>query len=119
MTNKIKTKDEALEALKTIIEDFTMLKDGDWVPDDDSCDCSIEMASQVFQFLTKLATEFETLKQPKSLSDSDLLSRVATRDTLQPILNLITERNVLRAQLDEALERLEELGVQPDAGVGS
>ena len=33
-----------LEALKTLREDIRMLRDGEWVPDDDSCQASLDVA---------------------------------------------------------------------------
>lgn len=41
--------DELLEALKTLREDIRMLKDGEWVPDEDSCDASLDVADKAIE----------------------------------------------------------------------
>ena len=33
--------------LDCLEQDFQMLKDGDWVPDDDSCDASLDMVAKL------------------------------------------------------------------------
>ena len=49
------TKEEAQALIKCLIDDFEALKSGDWVPDDDSCDASIEGAERVRAFLEGLS----------------------------------------------------------------
>ena len=48
------TKEEALALCQCLIDDFEALKSGDWVPDDCSCDVSIEGAERVRAFLEAL-----------------------------------------------------------------
>ena len=48
------TKEEALALIQCLIDDFEALKSGDWVPDDDSCDASIEVAERIQAFLAFL-----------------------------------------------------------------
>ena len=48
------TKKEALALIQCLINDFEALKSGDWVPDDHSCDASIEMAQRIQTFLEAL-----------------------------------------------------------------
>lgn len=38
-----------LEALKTLREDIHMLMDGRWIPDEDSCQASIDVADQAIK----------------------------------------------------------------------
>lgn len=47
----IKTKKEALNYLKCLQEDFTMLRDGDWVPDEDSIDASLDVVEGLSTYL--------------------------------------------------------------------
>ena len=48
------TKDDVLLYLKILIEDFEALKAGTWVPDEASCDASIEMSERIQAFLEGL-----------------------------------------------------------------
>lgn len=48
------TKEEALLLIEGLLADMLMLKTGDWVPDDDSCDASIEMSERIQAFLEDL-----------------------------------------------------------------
>lgn len=41
---KKKTISELLDLLEV---DFGLLKSGDWIPDDDSCDCSLETVERI------------------------------------------------------------------------
>ena len=43
----IKQKEKVLTKLNLILKDFEMLKDETWVPDEDSCDCSIENVKSI------------------------------------------------------------------------
>lgn len=45
------TKHEILDRLRSLKEDFTMLKDGDWVPDKHGCDASIESCEALIEAL--------------------------------------------------------------------
>ena len=40
-----------LSKLNQILEDFQMLKDETWVPDKDSCDCSIENVKSIIYII--------------------------------------------------------------------
>lgn len=42
---------EALQKLNLILEDFQMLRDGSWVPDEKSCDASIDNVNSVIQII--------------------------------------------------------------------
>lgn len=48
------TKEEALALMQCLIDDFEALKSGDWVPDDDSIDASIEVSERIQVFLEAL-----------------------------------------------------------------
>ena len=48
------TKEDALLYMQYLINDFEALKAGTWVPDDDSCDASIEVAERIQAFLEAL-----------------------------------------------------------------
>ena len=48
------TKEEAQALCQCLIDDFEALKTGDWVPDDDSCDASIEVSERIQAFLEAL-----------------------------------------------------------------
>lgn len=48
------TKAEALTLVQCLIDDFEALKSGAWVPDDDSCDASIEVSERIQAFLEAL-----------------------------------------------------------------
>lgn len=43
------TKDDILSRLRALHEDFTMLKNGDWIPDNHSCDASIESCEALIE----------------------------------------------------------------------
>lgn len=49
---------EELEKIKRLVEtlkeDFRMLKDGDWEPDNDSCEASINVADEALEKLENL-----------------------------------------------------------------
>lgn len=49
-----KTKTEALDLLRCIKEDFTMLMNGEWDPDDASCLASIEVVEALIKFVKEL-----------------------------------------------------------------
>ena len=51
------TKEEAQALIQCLIDDFEALKSGDWVPDDDSCDASIEVAERIQAFLEGLSCD--------------------------------------------------------------
>lgn len=42
-----------LEALTLLREDMDMLRSGDWIPDNDSCEASVEIASRAINTATK------------------------------------------------------------------
>ncbi len=48
------TKSRAIELVQFLIEDLEMLQNGDWVPDDDSCEASISNAEAIKKFLEDL-----------------------------------------------------------------
>lgn len=48
------TKEEAQALIKCLIDDFEALKSGDWVPDDDSIEASIEVSERIQAFLEGL-----------------------------------------------------------------
>ncbi len=48
---KVKDKEDALKYLDVLMEDFEMLRDGDWVPDEKSCEASIEVLQAVINFM--------------------------------------------------------------------
>jgi len=43
--------------INSVIKDLEMLKDGTWVPDDDSCDASIEMLERAKTKFDKMYSE--------------------------------------------------------------
>lgn len=47
-------KSKALECLNHLIIDFEMLRDGEWIPDEDSCEASIEMAEKLREYIIEL-----------------------------------------------------------------
>lgn len=49
LTNRI----DALGALRCVRIDIEMLKNGEWVPDSDSCDATIEVLEAVIEFMEK------------------------------------------------------------------
>jgi hypothetical protein len=49
----VTSKAEALAALKTLAEDFSLLASGDWVPDDDSCDASLDVVEALREWVEK------------------------------------------------------------------
>lgn len=70
----------ALESLKTVIEDFQLLKDGEWQPNDESIECSIDNLNTVKQFIKNIFKniDMDTLIQQKK----DLVNIVNSGDTL-------------------------------------
>lgn len=44
-------KEDALGALRCVRIDIEMLKNGEWVPDEDSCDATIDVLSAVIEFM--------------------------------------------------------------------
>lgn len=46
-------KTEAIALLQMLQEDFNLLKDGDWIPDEDSCDASLSVVSALVEYLKK------------------------------------------------------------------
>jgi len=52
---------DILAALTCTREDFQMLKDGSWVPDDndDACDCSIDNVDKVKMYIEHLVSSLE------------------------------------------------------------
>ncbi len=71
---------KALESLNTVIEDFQLLKDGDWQPDDESIECSIDNLNTAKQFIESIFKDIDinTLMQQKK----DLANIVNSGDTL-------------------------------------
>jgi len=51
---KIANKTEALACLSLLQQDVEMLRDGEWVPDDDSCNASIEVIEAIKNYLEEL-----------------------------------------------------------------
>jgi hypothetical protein len=47
----IRNKYEAIAAIKCVQQDFRSLKDGEWVPDEDSCDASVTVLQAVLEWL--------------------------------------------------------------------
>ena len=47
----IRNKNDAVAALICLITDFEMLRDGEWVPDKDSCEASITVTQCVLDWL--------------------------------------------------------------------
>lgn len=45
------TYDEALQAANCLAQDFDLLMSGDWEPDEDSCQASLEMVERVRAYL--------------------------------------------------------------------
>lgn len=43
----------AITLLECLIQDLIALRDGEWVPDEDSCEASIEVAQAVLNHLTE------------------------------------------------------------------
>jgi hypothetical protein len=44
-------KDMILEKINCLVKDFEMLKDETWVPDDDSCNCSIDALNEIYKYI--------------------------------------------------------------------
>jgi len=44
---------EVVAILKCLVEDFTMLAAGDWVPDDDGCTASIDATERALTLLAE------------------------------------------------------------------
>lgn len=51
---KVETRTEALDYLNCLVTDFELLRDGDWIPDDDSCDASLDVLSALIEFVEGL-----------------------------------------------------------------
>lgn len=49
--------DSAKAAVSCLIEDMELLQSGDWVPDDDSCEASLDSLQLVKKFLEGLESE--------------------------------------------------------------
>jgi len=47
----IEEQEEALNKLNLILEDFQMLRDGDWVPDTESCNSSIDNVTSIIYII--------------------------------------------------------------------
>ena len=45
------TKEQALELVRCLAEDFALLASGEWVPDDDSCAASLETVERLRTFI--------------------------------------------------------------------
>jgi hypothetical protein len=50
-------KSQAFECITHLIIDLEMLRDGEWIPDEDSCNASIEMALRVREYIIQLCKE--------------------------------------------------------------
>jgi hypothetical protein len=48
---EIKNKYEAIAALNCLIADFEMLRDGQWMPDEASCQASVEVTQAVLDWI--------------------------------------------------------------------
>lgn len=53
---------ELLNALISLRDDMEMLKSGAWVPDDDSCDASIDLANLAIDKATVNTSRFKNIK---------------------------------------------------------
>lgn len=51
------TKREALELLKCLAEDFALLASGNWIPDDDSCEASLDVVERLRNIILNVTTE--------------------------------------------------------------
>lgn len=51
---KVSNKEEAIKYLKCLQEDFTMLKNGDWVPDDDSVEASLDVVEGLLNYMEEV-----------------------------------------------------------------
>ena len=49
-----KNKTEALALLQTLEQDFVLLQDGDWEPDNDSCEASLEVVLALVRYVKGL-----------------------------------------------------------------
>jgi len=49
-----KNKTEALALLQTLEQDFVLLQDGDWEPDNDSCEASLEVVLALVKYVKGL-----------------------------------------------------------------
>lgn len=52
--SKTVTKEEAVAALNNLKEDFELLSDGSWVPDEDSCQASMDNVDKVLTYIKEL-----------------------------------------------------------------
>ena len=62
MNGLIDIKRNKMEEINSVIEDLEMLKDGTWVPDQHSCDASIEMLKRAKTKFDKMYSEEEVEK---------------------------------------------------------
>lgn len=55
LNNKVEIMEKAtaITLLECLIQDLIALRDGEWVPDEDSCEASIEVAQAVLNHLTE------------------------------------------------------------------
>jgi hypothetical protein len=49
-----KNKSEAMEYLKCLETDFNMLLSGEWNPDEDSCEASLEVISALIEYVEEM-----------------------------------------------------------------
>ncbi len=58
INGKIMDKRISLEQVKNIlnccIEDIQLLKSGEWIPDDESCDCTLEALELIKKYLEQI-----------------------------------------------------------------
>jgi len=45
---------QAFECITHLIIDLEMLRDGEWIPDEESCEASIEMAVKLQEYIIEL-----------------------------------------------------------------
>jgi hypothetical protein len=45
------TKEEALKLLRNLADDFAMAASGEWVPDDDSCEASLDSIDKLIAYV--------------------------------------------------------------------
>lgn len=51
---KVTDKEDVLNYLDILMEDFEMLRDGDWIPDEKSCEASMEVLQAVINFMEEM-----------------------------------------------------------------
>lgn len=51
------TRTDALKALQCVEDDLSLLSTGEWVPDKDGCEASLEMVARVRAFIESLPEE--------------------------------------------------------------